>query len=1039
MLRALTLGERIELCRPGPAPSPIAEAGIEARIERWRLVVAKGEATGFDRRLAWDDLDSARVACALAAEPPAPASPPAWLAMVQRIEHNAARAAASASERASLRDLIAPVLVTAWQTLFEALDPERERGVARVRELLSRAACVDLEAGLADAVLMLCRKTLDAEIEAMGEGVAAFVRAQTSTGLRELFDAYPVLARLVALRVEHWASATKELLLRFVADRPELLLRFGVETSEPPRIDGVRLSLSDPHHHGRTVMILRLEGGRRLVYKPRSVALEAAYYRFLAWGNATGELLPLRLVEVVEREGYGWMEHVEHLPCADEGAVGRFYERAGITLCMLYLLGTNDCHEENLIASGEHPLLVDAETTMHAETREPDEGLCDPTALAMSSVMRVGLLPRWEYRKGQGIHDVSGLGGGQSSELADDDDPGAEPSAAPRFGNVPRLGEVVVSPNDHVDELVRGFEAAYRLLLHHRATLLDPQGPLASFRGSPVRFVHRNTRIYGTILRHSLEPRFLRDGLSRSIELEILGRAYLVAEDDEAGPALFAGERRALERLDIPYFWTDPEGTLFIDGVAVRRGAFEPCFERVLQRLGALGESDLKVQVGMIRGSLFARVARATGAEPSSDPGPQPDARLPFTPRQAIAAAEWIAEELRSQAIEVPGGATWVGLLAEPRSSRIRFEMVGSELYNGRCGIALFLAGLHRVSGDEAARELALRALEPTRRLLARTPHGALVTFAKRLGIGGIVGVGSLLYAFVKAAELLDVPELLDDARRVRELVAAEQIDDDRLLDVTHGAAGALLACLSLHDTGSDPEALRVALRCGEHLLRVAEAGPDDTLRWTTLPGRPALTGYAHGAAGICDALLRLHAATGQERFGHAARAGLRFEHGLYVPEASNWPDLRSVREGKGRPAFMHGWCTGPAGIGLGRLRGLELEGSALAEADLEAAVQGTLRRVWGPRDDLCCGVLGRVELLVEVGRCRDRPRLLEAARTFAAAVVARAERQGRFSLFDELPDGVYNPGLFRGTAGIGYGLLRVAFPDLLPSVLSLA
>ena len=52
LLRALTLGERIELCRPGPAPSPIVEAGIEARIERWRLVVAKGEATGFDRRLA---------------------------------------------------------------------------------------------------------------------------------------------------------------------------------------------------------------------------------------------------------------------------------------------------------------------------------------------------------------------------------------------------------------------------------------------------------------------------------------------------------------------------------------------------------------------------------------------------------------------------------------------------------------------------------------------------------------------------------------------------------------------------------------------------------------------------------------------------------------------------------------------------------------------------------------------------------------------------------------------------------------------------
>lgn len=1037
-LRALTLSERIALLEHSSAAPSILEPDAEARLERWKLVAAKGDASIFAHRLAWDGLDLAQAARAVGLVPAQLDPAPRWLQTIHRIEHHARQDEPKAPPRPPIEALLRPMLVTAWEVLFEALDPDEGRARARAQELLSPAACGELERGLANGLLQLCRATFDAELHAAPDDAAPLTLAHPR--LVTVFERYPVLARLVATRIEHWASATTELLTRFEADRGALLQRFQPAASETrPRIGRLRPNLSDAHHHGRSVIMIELEGGPWLVYKPRSLALEAAYYGILRWCNETGELPSLRIVGVVEREGYGWMEHVEHAPCEDEAAVRRFYERAGLILCLLYVLGTNDCHEENLIASGEQLLLVDAETTMHAEAREPGEQPTDPTLLAMSSVLRVGLLPRWEYRQGQGIHDVSGLGGGQLSSAASDDDPAAKPATPRRLGNVPRIGEVVASPNDYVDELVRGFERMYRLLLRRRASLLPPTGPLAALRGPPVRFVHRSTRIYATILRHSLEPRFLRDGVSRSIELEVLGRAYLVAEDDEAGPALLAAERRALERLDIPYFWTDPDGTLYIDAVPVRSEAFVPSFERVLERQAALDEADLRVQVGMIRGALFARVARADAPEPRDLPrGPGPDERRSFTGEEAIAAASRIAAELRAQAIEVPGGATWVGLLAEPRSSRIRFEMVGSDLYNGASGIALFLAGLHRVAGDQASRELALRALEPSRRVLATTPSGALATLAKRLGLGAIVGIGSLLYGFVKVAALLDVPELLDDAELLCGLVSAELIAQDRQLDVTHGAAGALLACLSLHATGRSRQALPTAILCGEHLLHNAEPGPEDSLCWRTLSDRPPLVGFAHGAAGISYALLRLHAATGDVRFGDAARAGLRFEHGLYIPEANNWPDLRGIRGGRGSTAFMYGWCTGPAGIGLGRLIGLELERSSLAEADLEAALRSTSTHCWGSRDDLCCGVLGRVELLVEAGRRRQRPDLQQAAEAHAAAIVARAERLGHFSLFDELPDGVPNPGLFRGTAGIGYGLLRVAFSERLPCVLAL-
>lgn len=46
------------------------------------------------------------------------------------------------------------------------------------------------------------------------------------------------------------------------------------------------------------------------------------------------------------------------------------------------------------------------------------------------------------------------------------------------------------------------------------------------------------------------------------------------------------------------------------------------------------------------------------------------------------------------------------------------------------------------------------------------------------------------------------------------------------------------------------------------------------------------------------------------------------------------------------------------------------------------------------------------------------------------------AKQLGAFYLFSELPADVYNPGFFQGTAGIGYELLRLAYPESLPSVL---
>ncbi|HEX2282264.1 MAG TPA: lanthionine synthetase LanC family protein, partial [Thermomicrobiales bacterium] len=136
------------------------------------------------------------------------------------------------------------------------------------------------------------------------------------------------------------------------------------------------------------------------------------------------------------------------------------------------------------------------------------------------------------------------------------------------------------------------------------------------------------------------------------------------------------------------------------------------------------------------------------------------------------------------------------------------------------------------------------------------------------------------------------------------------------------------------------------------------------------------------------------------------------------------------------RDAFQVSWCHGAPGIGLARLGVLPALDDGDIRRDLESALQTT--EAFGAQgvDQLCCGALGRAEVLLQASQRLARPELREAALHLAAQVVRRAERGGHYRLQADLPEGVFSPSFFQGTAGIGYGLLRLAYPDRLPSPL---
>ena len=201
--------------------------------------------------------------------------------------------------------------------------------------------------------------------ETAEERFAAFVRQlEDPAAALAALAPYPVLARLAVETIERWVTFSLEFLAHLAADWAALRAT-GFGEREPGELAAVEGGLGDSHRGGRSVQVAVFASGAKLVYKPRSLAVDAAFQDLLAWTEARGFTPAFRRLRVIDRGSHGWAEFVAAGPCACEAEVRRFYERQGGYLALLYVLGATDIHYENLIAAGEQPVLVDLEALFH--------------------------------------------------------------------------------------------------------------------------------------------------------------------------------------------------------------------------------------------------------------------------------------------------------------------------------------------------------------------------------------------------------------------------------------------------------------------------------------------------------------------------------------------------------------------------------------------------------------------------------------------------------------------------------------------------
>lgn len=938
-------------------------------------------------------------------------------------------------------DLVEPLLHVQQQQLEAALAARYPATAAALQpEVL---AC---KKGLGEGLFDMINRTLVLDLNVSRElgllqGATPEARFAYYLGsLREKakFDSlaaeYPALFELLHQYLTNWRRNSFDLISRLTEERTRIEQEFGIVADTVVKI---HLGAGDLHHGGKSVCMVYFQSGARVVYKPRSLDTDVKFQAIIRWLNTQPLGFQLKALRLISHADYGWVEYVEQQPCRTPAEVASFYEKLGALLALLHILNASDFHYENIIAHGADPTLVDLETLL-----TPSRAAAGSMEAVMEdSVLRIAILPTWRYhaqtRKRVDFSGVSITEDQQSLTLRpawdafQTDQMRIEPREIPvgKGKNNPTLHGQKVQVADYVPQLEAGFRAAYGLVERHRELFVGPGGFVDAFAATPVRVLLRNTSAYAELLYASFHPDYLGHYLDRD---KLFDQLWGQVESRQLPAAVIQRELDALTRLDVPLFTTLPATRdLWLDHTHrfpdfyAASGA--DCCKAKLARLG---EADLNLQCWLIRSSIasalpsqinFSTLRYLEGGQ------------LPVTPELLLEEARRIGDRLGELAIHTTGETvSWYGFAMQGDVYDVR--PVGIDLYSGMPGIILFLAQLGRLTGEARYQLLADQALAS----FDGFTDDILASDNRHLLAGAFDGIGGWIYFYAQLGAITGRAALTQRARQLGELVAQRLAEATLSADIISGWAGLVLAYLSLNEGTEAATALRHATWCGEALLRTAVAMPGGGVGWRSYSEQP-LVGFGHGAGGVAYALAKLYQATHDTRFRHTMQEALRYERSQFLPDKGNWADLRNLNVEAGNKenevVNMTAWCTGATGVGLGRLGMRAVHDDAELAGEIETALATTLAAGLGWNHSLCHGDAGSLELLLSYQLAHPGAGLEAELTRILGALRHSFQAHGYIS---GVAQGVENPGLMTGLAGVGYQLLRLAYPGQVPSVLLL-
>lgn len=443
----------------------------------------------------------------------------------------------------------------------DALLPYTECFLGALEETIDSIGLLDkLHAALLQEMSFAAEVILQEELDRYkSTGQNGYQEFIETTAL-SLATKYPVLDKILKTIANNYLIYIQKIFSSFSKDFDFIVNTFSIKANNI--IKDIDASLGDGHS-GESTALITLSDGTKLIYKPRNIEATQSYNLFIDWANHKLDT-NLKTIKCVGRESYGWLEFVHYESVNSPDELQEYYYEAGILLAVTLLLGSKDCHYENIIASGKHPVIIDHETIVQPvlsdqSIRTWDEQHKVPYVSVLESMLIVN--------RDTGIPlEYAGYGIRGNVEVMDIEKKVIDPNTIDskrdtRFvfrklikQNIPFYKDIHVFANNYGHFFIEGFSAAYDMFLASREELTSGKSPVLFFENQIIRYVWRPTFIYFRILKYLRKASFMSSfDAYRSKLYELMSKAYQKA-DAKNYRYILEFEMEQLLNGDIPLF-----------------------------------------------------------------------------------------------------------------------------------------------------------------------------------------------------------------------------------------------------------------------------------------------------------------------------------------------------------------------------------------------------------------------------------------------------------------------------------------------------
>ncbi|MFC0493280.1 Lantibiotic modifying enzyme [Listeria grayi] len=806
----------------------------------------------------------------------------------------------------------------------------------------------------------------------------------------KLLTAYPVMNKLIARTIRQQLEQLYEIISRFLHDREALQVQFKVSLQCLEKVEHLN---SDPHKDGRNVVLLTFTNNKKIVYKPRSLAGETTFNRFLEYLNTAGALrYALKNTKILDRAAYGWQEFVMQKPCNTVSEIKRYFYRVGAYSALFQLLQTSDLHYENIIAAGEYPLFIDLETLVSVKAKKKaQETVLDLFYNEVNGSIIGSLLFPQQLIGSQKTADLSGLTGGslkieKVKIIAKGTTDICEKTQVTQLNcvsNQVTLGKERIDPNEYFTDILAGVSDCFKILYEQKDFFVNEiaAGKLVS---GTYRQVLRPTHVYAKYLDSVYRPEYLENTQKTKQLLNIITETAAHKKRTQI-------ELSEMLNNDIPHFVCASNSTTL---QASNQQTVENYFETTPQQLvenkfKQLTKQEITKQKYYLRlaFNLYAQNKQlANEADLLADFAPDGDFNdklLDLFETTAI----WDCKKEK---------CTWL-LIDNDGETYALSPLIPSFYLNA--GIIWYLAIAGEQRQQMAYTKMAKGAIkgitELPKSFMGETPSA-------------FAGYYSLIYLYYNLSVLWKDKTLLHQSYQLIKSISVDQNTSLEQIDYVNGISGMIHLLTRIYEKDKQDFILETACMLGEKLD-------------ASLKSAEAKTGLAHGLSGYALALASLWQHTNNKTYKERTLKLLEAEDQLFDSISGNWIDVRTSQ------SKLNYWCYGAWGILLARKQiTIYLNDQTISQSSICIRA---LKNAWEMKEtslnnSLCHGNAGNGiirQLLADIAA--------ENGLTTMQNVLNFTEKP-----YQQLPTLQFMLGL----TGVGYALLRQEEPSL-PAMLDLS